>query len=118
MIAKRLVKPSNKLAILKSLSPSQHIDSFTVATESYIIFTKHRRIHGTSAQHLVGEIVKPCRSLLDGVAYLHDNGIAHLDLKPDNLVYDDAGQLRIIDFDLAKRVEGESTEVYPWMDGA
>jgi serine/threonine protein kinase len=40
------------------------------------------------------------------IQYLHDSGIIYRDLKPDNIGFTDAGQLKIFDFGLAKRLEG------------
>lgn len=36
------------------------------------------------------------------VGYLHDKGIMHRDLKLENILVDEAGYLKIIDYGLAK----------------
>src|SRR5438105_3256663 len=43
-----------------------------------------------------------------GLAYITASGWVHRDVKPDNLLVNSAGDLRIIDFALAQRVEGDS----------
>src|SRR5665647_1215494 len=43
--------------------------------------------------------------LAKGIKLLHDNGIVHLDIKPDNIVVDDEMNLRIIDFGLSQFVQ-------------
>ena len=42
------------------------------------------------------------RQILEGLAHIHAQGIAHRDLKPGNIFVDQRGQLKIGDFGLAK----------------
>ncbi|TDL20628.1 kinase-like protein [Rickenella mellea] len=47
------------------------------------------------------------RQFIDGVTFMHEHGVAHLDLNPSNVVVDLKTQLlRIIDFSLSIRVYG------------
>jgi serine/threonine-protein kinase len=39
------------------------------------------------------------------MAYMHGSGWVHRDIKPDNFLVNSAGELRLIDFALAKRIE-------------
>jgi len=42
------------------------------------------------------------RELGDAVAYAHEQGVLHLDLKPDNAMMDAGGHVRVLDFGLAQ----------------
>jgi serine/threonine protein kinase len=42
------------------------------------------------------------RELGDAVAYAHEHGVLHLDLKPDNVMIDAQGHVRVLDFGLAQ----------------
>lgn len=52
---------------------------------------------------LLGRFLQLAEDLIHGMTFIHDLCIAHLDIKPENLVYTDEGglHLEIIDFDIS-----------------
>ncbi|CAH6719670.1 serine/threonine-protein kinase Bck1p/SLK1/SSP31 [[Candida] jaroonii] len=61
--------------------------------------------YGSFEESLVKYIIK---QVLEGLQYLHSNGILHRDLKADNLLLDIDGTCKISDFGISKR----STDIY------
>ena len=43
-----------------------------------------------------------------GLAHAHHAGVVHLDIKPDNLIVDEAGVVKVLDFGVARVLQGET----------
>lgn len=54
----------------------------------------------------LGERVELFLQVLDAVQYAHRNLVVHRDLKPSNLLVDGDGRVKLLDFGIAKQLEG------------
>lgn len=50
--------------------------------------------------------------VINALAYIHSIGIVHCDISPDNLIFNKEGQLKLIDFGVAKNKKKEKEEQY------
>ena len=119
LVAKYVEKQSNELEVLEylrtirpqSLRIITLIDTVRTNTGTWAILPQMRifgdNLYVCSHSLLHGKYAQFGWDLIEGLAYLHKHGIAHLDIKPDNLVYTDDLRLQIIDFDIAVRVKSE-----------
>ncbi|XP_077393191.1 myosin light chain kinase, smooth muscle [Festucalex cinctus] len=57
------------------------------------------------------EVIKYMLQIVDGVGFIHKQGIVHLDLKPENImcVNKIGSRIKLIDFGLARRLENAGT---------
>ncbi|MBW2254001.1 MAG: serine/threonine-protein kinase PknK [Deltaproteobacteria bacterium] len=51
--------------------------------------------------HSIEELMRPTMQLVDGLKHMHEHGVIHGDIKPSNVLVDDAGQPTIIDLGVA-----------------
>ncbi|KLO08979.1 kinase-like protein [Schizopora paradoxa] len=115
---------ANEVEILQYLStiqpPSTHVISLieTAMSDSgpCIVLPMARsleeQLHFNADGGLLrGKFLQLSRHLLEGLSFLHHSLIAHMDIKPGNLVYTSDYDLQIIDFDIAIRLTNAEEKV-------
>ena len=106
-------KLQNEIDILKSLRHPSHLKLFeTFTTEKHYLIVmelcpggdllnyvrKRRKLKEDAAKVIF-------RQIMQGISYLHANGIVHRDIKLDNILLDGHGNVKIGDFGVSKKVE-------------
>ena len=57
------------------------------------------------------EVVEIIRPLLDGLGYVHAEGVVHRDLKPSNILINSDGRIKVCDFGIAHTESSELTKL-------
>lgn len=69
-----------------------------ISGNNLIDYCKHKKLGLNACLNLFGQV---CRA----VRYAHQSLIAHLDLKPQNIIINDEGQVKLLDFGVSQMVE-------------
>ncbi|MFK7916617.1 MAG: protein kinase [Ilumatobacter sp.] len=62
--------------------------------------------HGVTMPHAAAITLATCSAM----QHAHDSGVLHRDVKPENLMFDGAGSMKVTDFGIARVVNGASTK--------
>jgi serine/threonine protein kinase/formylglycine-generating enzyme required for sulfatase activity len=62
-------------------------------------------------------VIDSFRRICDAVAYAHSAGVVHRDIKPSNLMIGEFGEAQVMDWGLAKQIDGRRDSVPPDTDG-
>ena len=71
--------------------------------------TSYANSHGLDLRERLELVAKIC----DAVEHAHGHGVIHRDLKPDNILVDERGEPRILDFGVARIVDREMAGAAP-----
>lgn len=99
-----------------SLSHPNIVNIFDVGEEENILFMAMEYVDGLTLQDYirengpldVEESLKIMRQLSDAIAHAHVNGLIHRDIKPQNILMDRYGNVKVTDFGIALALSATS----------
>ena len=77
-------------------------------TLSEVLEQIRQRDKATIAKYPLRTLLTVFQKVCDAVAFAHSRGVIHRDLKPDNLMLGEFGEVFVMDWGLAKRVRGDA----------
>jgi eukaryotic-like serine/threonine-protein kinase len=105
----RLRRFEQEARAVAALNHPNIVSVYDVGTADGIHYIVSELLEGETLRERIGPSGMPARKaielaiqLANGLAAAHDQGIVHRDLKPENIIVTHNGQLKILDFGLAK----------------
>lgn len=126
-IALKLIKPeiasdkttierfSNELKIARKIRHKNVCQMYDLGEEKGRHYITLEYVHGEDLKRLirkvgslsVGQVIPIAKQICEGLMEAHRLGVVHRDLKPQNIIVDEEGNARIMDFGIARSVEGK-----------
>src|SRR5262245_56946267 len=107
--AEALARFQREARALAALSHANLVAIFDVGTDQGISFAVMELLTGETLRERLGRGALPLARVLeigvavaDGLAAAHAHGVIHRDLKPENILLNASGQVKVLDFGLAR----------------
>jgi serine/threonine protein kinase/tetratricopeptide (TPR) repeat protein len=106
---------SNELKIARKISHKNVCRMFHLGEEAGTRYITMEFVDGEDLKNMLKmakqfsekATIRIARQVCEGLAEAHRHGVVHRDLKPSNIMIDRDGNVRILDFGIAKNVEAE-----------
>ena len=112
---KTLERFSNELKLARKISHKNVGRMYELMEEKGIRYITMEYVPGEDLKRLIrkvgqfsaGKTVSIAKQVCDGLTEAHRSGVVHRDLKPQNVMVDEEGNARILDFGIARSVKGK-----------
>jgi serine/threonine protein kinase/tetratricopeptide (TPR) repeat protein len=126
-VAIKLVKPEiaanekiierfrNELKIARKISHENVCRTYHISKEGDTPYIIMEYVEGEDLKSLIKKkeklpkekVLSIAKQVCEGLAVAHKSGVVHRDLKPQNIMIDESGRAKIMDFGIARSVEAE-----------
>jgi serine/threonine protein kinase len=126
-VALKLIKPEvaadkttierfrNELRVARDISHKNICRMYDLGKEADHYYIVMEYVHGEDLKKIMGKMgllsagqaISIAKQVCEGLSEAHKLGIIHRDLKPSNIMVDDSGNVRIMDFGIARSVKSK-----------
>jgi serine/threonine protein kinase/tetratricopeptide (TPR) repeat protein len=107
---------SNELKLARKIRHKNVCQMFDLGEDQGVRYITMEYVHGEDLKQLIrkvgrlspGQAIAIARQVCDGLEEAHKLSVVHRDLKPQNIMLDDDGNARIMDFGIARSLTGKS----------